>query len=679
MLGLDAAAATPVEVMRAILRMKVDLLWNGGIGTYVKAADESHGEVRDRANDAIRADGNEIRAKVLGEGGNLGCTQRGRVEYAQSGGPERAGGRINTDFIDNSAGVNTSDLEVNIKILLADVARKGRLTRAARDKLLASMTGEVAALVLRNNYLQSQAISVLEQRAPERLSEYQSLIRTLERGGHLNRAIEFLPADDEFPERRKQSLGLTRPELAVVLAYSKIWLSNHLLDSDLPDDPYFASEVQRYFPTPARKRYAREIPRHRLRREIIATATTNSLVNRMGPVFVARAQEDTDADPAAISRAYTIAREIFSMRSLWADIEALDNAVGASVQYAMLYRTGRLLRHTSYWLLRERGDDLHVEKAVRELRAGVGKLTDGADLDVGGEARVQFEATMAELTGGGVPEKLARRVARLALLEPALDIVALSRNERVAVADVARVYFGARRVAGPRLAARRDRSARGRWSLAGDARARACATPPCARIVSSPSRFCARAVRRESPIAWRAGARSEPMRSPAGSARSPKCARLVLRTSPRSPWASTRSATLQMARPQGRLALVITTYERPDALAAVLASVSRQTRRAHRNTDRRRWIGILDTRGHRRIHRARKGAGAPRVAAARRAFASVACAISRSPRRTWTTWCSSTATCCCIRISSPIMRASAAVGSIPRACVCMPTHDRPGG
>jgi glutamate dehydrogenase len=441
LLGLDAASATPVEVLRAILRMPVDLMWNGGIGTYVKAADESHSEVRDRANDAIRADGREIRAKVFGEGGNLGCTQRGRVEYAQSGGPQRAGGRINTDFIDNSAGVNTSDLEVNIKILLTDVARKGRLTRAVRDKLLASMTGEVAALVLRNNYLQSQAISVLEQRAPERLSEYHGLIRTLERGGHLNRAIEFLPGDDEFAERRKQNLGLTRPELAVVLAYSKIWLSNHLLDSDLPDDPYFATEVQRYFPTPARKRYAREITRHRLRREIIATATTNSLVNRMGPTFVARAQEDTDADPAAISRAYTIAREIFAMRSLWADIESLDNTVGASIQYAMLYRTGRLLRHTSYWLLRERGHDLHVEKAVRELRVGIGQLTDGADLGIGGEARAQHDATMAELTGAGVPEKLARSVARLALLEPALDIVALSRDERVPVADVARVYF----------------------------------------------------------------------------------------------------------------------------------------------------------------------------------------------------------------------------------------------
>jgi len=440
-LDLAMPAATPAEVMRAILRMRVDLLWNGGIGTYVKATDESHAEVRDRANDAIRADGREIRAKVIGEGGNLGCTQRGRVEYAQSGGPEQAGGRINTDFIDNSAGVNTSDLEVNIKILLSDVERRGKLTRAARNKLLASMTDEVAGLVLRNNYLQTQALSVLEQRAPERLTEYQSLIRGLERSGNLDRAIEFLPADDEFLERRKKRLGLTRPELSVVLAYSKIWLSNHLLDSDLPDDPYFASEVQRYFPAPMRKRYAREIPRHRLRREIVATATTNSLVNRMGPVFVARAQEETEADPASISRAYTIAREIFSMRSVWADIESLDNAVPADVQYGMFYRASRLLRHTSYWLLRERDKNLGIEDAVRELRAGVEQLIDSIDGAIGGDARTQHDATFAGFVAGGVPDKLARRVARLTLLEPALDIVALARAEQIPVADVARVYF----------------------------------------------------------------------------------------------------------------------------------------------------------------------------------------------------------------------------------------------
>jgi glutamate dehydrogenase len=440
LLDLAVPVATPVEVMRAILRMRVDLLWNGGIGTYVKAQEESHAEVRDRANDSIRADGSEIRARVIGEGGNLGCTQKGRVEYAQSG-ADKAGGRVNTDFIDNSAGVNTSDMEVNIKILLADVARRGRLTRAARDKLLASMTDEVAQIVLHNNYLQSQALSVLEQRAPERLSEYQGLIRTLERGGHLNRAIEFLPAEDEFLERRKQRLGLTRPELAVVLAYSKIWLSNHLLDSDLPDDPYFANEVQRYFPTPMRKRYTREIPQHRLRREIVTTQTTNSLVNRMGPVFVTRAQEETGADPAVIARAYSIAREIFTMRGLWFEIEALDNKVSAAVQYGMFYRAARLLRHTSYWLLRERGRNLHIENTVRELKPGVEALTDQIDEVLEGAARERHDAVHAELAGSAVPEKLARRIARLSMLEPALDIVALAASEKISVIEVARVYF----------------------------------------------------------------------------------------------------------------------------------------------------------------------------------------------------------------------------------------------
>ena len=441
LLDLALPVATPVEVLRAILRMRVDLLWNGGIGTYVKARDESHAEVRDRANDAIRADGREVRARVIGEGGNLGCTQRGRVEYAQSGGAGFAGGRINTDFIDNSAGVNTSDVEVNIKILLADLARKGRITRAARDKLLASMTEEVASIVLHNNYLQSQALSVLEQRASERLTEYQSLIRALERSGHLNRAIEFLPSDDEFGERRKQGLGLTRPELAVVLAYSKIWLSNHLLASDLPDDPYFASEVLRYFPAPVRKRYPQDIRRHRLRREIVTTQTTNSLVNRMGPVFVTRAQEETHADPAAIARAYSIAREIYSMRTLWFDIEALDNKISADVQYGMFYRASRLLRHTSYWLLRERGRNLHIENSVRELRPGVETLAQEIDSVITGAAREQHDRIFSELTGGGVPDKVARRVARLSLLEPALDIVALAANEKMPVIDVARAYF----------------------------------------------------------------------------------------------------------------------------------------------------------------------------------------------------------------------------------------------
>ena len=227
----------------------------------------------------------------------------------------------------------------------------------------------------------------------------------------------------------------------MVLAYSKIWLSNHLLDSDLPDDPYFASEVQRYFPGPMRKRYAREIPQHRLRREIVTTQTTNTLVNRMGPVFVTRAQEETEADPAAIARAYAIAREVYSMRALWLDIESLDNKVSASVQYGMFYRAARLLRHTSYWLLRERGKNLHIENSVRELRPGVEQLADSIDSVIGGAAREQHDAIFAELSGSGVPEKIARRVARVSLLEPALDIVALAASERTPVAEVARAYF----------------------------------------------------------------------------------------------------------------------------------------------------------------------------------------------------------------------------------------------
>jgi glutamate dehydrogenase len=224
--------------------MPVDLLWNGGIGTYVKATDETNTEVGDRANDAVRINGAELKAKVVGEGGNLGLSQRGRMEYAL------AGGRLNTDFIDNSAGVNTSDVEVNIKILLNPLEQAGKLSPADRNKLLARMTDEVAELVLRNNYLQGQALSTLELQAAARLPEYRHLIRSLERSGELNRAIEFLPTDDELAERRKKGLGLTRPELAVVLAYSKIWLSRHLLDSDVTEDPYLSNELDRYFQKP---------------------------------------------------------------------------------------------------------------------------------------------------------------------------------------------------------------------------------------------------------------------------------------------------------------------------------------------------------------------------------------------------------------------------------------------
>src|SRR5712675_233044 len=317
LLGLEQERVAPVEVVRAILRLPVDLLWNGGIGTYVKASEERHGEIGDRANDAVRLDGRELRARVVGEGGNLGFSQRGRIEFAQQG------GRINTDFVDNSAGVNTSDIEVNLKIMLAG-AGKGPTPRGARRRaLLASVTDEVAGKVLRNNYLQSQAISLLEQRSSADLGDHQQLLRALERDGDLNRALECLPSDTEIEERLVRGRGLTRPELAVLLAYGKIALNQALTAADIAADPYLAGELQRYFPARWRRRFATRIAQHRLRGQLIATATTNSILNRMDPGFVMRMAAQTGVEIAAVARAYTIARDSAGLRELWSAIEAL--------------------------------------------------------------------------------------------------------------------------------------------------------------------------------------------------------------------------------------------------------------------------------------------------------------------------------------------------------------------
>jgi len=436
LLGIDAAAATPTEVMRAILKMPVDLLWNGGIGTYVKAADETHADIGDRANDALRVNGAELRCRIVGEGGNLGFSQRGRVEYAQ------AGGRINTDFIDNSAGVNCSDVEVNLKILLHPLMLSGRLRRKARNRLLASMTEEVGELVLRNNYLQSLAISTLQARAAERISELGHVIHALERAGTLNRALEALPADDEILERRRKGLGLTRPELSMLLSYSKIWLSDRLGDTDIADDPFLAAELTRYFPRPVQRRFAREILRHQLKRDIIVTATTNSLVNRMGPVFAIRVQEDTGADVGDIARAYAIAREITGMRELWADVEALDDQVPTSLQYDMMFETTRLLRHLSYWVLRQLGSDLDIERAVSWLRPGIQELMRDLPELIDGEEVAHYDAALVRFAKDGVPPRVARRVASLGAMHAGVDIVEVAHERRAPIGYAARIYFG---------------------------------------------------------------------------------------------------------------------------------------------------------------------------------------------------------------------------------------------
>jgi len=430
------AQATPNETIKAILRSHVDLLWNGGIGTYVKASTESHSDVGDRSNDAVRVDARELNCKVIGEGGNLGVSQLGRIEYA------RRGGRLNSDFIDNSAGVNCSDVEVNLKILLNGAVRAKEMTRAARDRLLVQMTDEVAALVLRNNYLQSQAISTGEFQSKQRLGESAYVIRALERAGDLNRALEFLPSDEEIAERRKAGEGLTRPELAVTLSYGKIWLYRALIHSDVPEDPFLSTELNRYFPAPVQKRFALRIKRHRLRREIIATAITNSLINRMGPVFPVRAQDDTGADPASIARAYSIAREVFAVRDIWSQIEALDNKIPADVQYTAMFQTTRLLVHMSYWLLENRRDDLDIKRAVSRYAPKVALLLrdlPGA-LDVTEQARLA--ALRSRLVEQHVPEPLAARIASLESLHCALDLVEVAMTAHMDIGYAARAYFG---------------------------------------------------------------------------------------------------------------------------------------------------------------------------------------------------------------------------------------------
>ncbi|TLY71510.1 MAG: NAD-glutamate dehydrogenase [Gammaproteobacteria bacterium] len=329
---------------------------------------------------------------------------------------------------------------MNIKILLNPLVAERKLSRGDRNRLLSRQTSEVASLVLRNNYLQSQALSTLEAQSAARLPEFQHLIRSLERSGELSRALEFLPSDDELAERRKSGIGLTRPELAILLAYSKIWLNNHLLASDVPEDPYLSAELERYFPAPVRERFPRAIARHRLRREIIATATTNSLVNRMGPTFVPRAQEDTGAGPAQVARAYSAAREIFAMRALWEHIEALDNKVPAGLQYEGSFQTSRLLRHATYWLLTSRSS-LQVDAAVGEFRAGVRALEAEIPQALTGAELTRFEESRARLAASGMPPPLASRVASLEALNAALDIVEISAAHRASVSETARVYF----------------------------------------------------------------------------------------------------------------------------------------------------------------------------------------------------------------------------------------------
>ena len=437
LLELQQERLAPAEVVRAILRLPVDLLWNGGIGTYVKASEERHGEIGDRANDAVRLDGRELRARVVGEGGNLGFSQRGRIEYAQQG------GRINTDFVDNSAGVNTSDIEVNLKIMLAG-AGQGPAPRGARRRaLLASVTDEVAGKVLRNNYLQSQAISLLEQRSAADLGDHQQLLRALERDGDLNRALEYLPSDTEIEERLVRGRGLTRPELAVLLAYGKIALNQALTAADIAADPYLAGELERYFPARWRRRFASRISHHRLRGQLIATATTNSILNRMDPGFVMRMAAQTGVETAAVARAYTVARDSAGLRELWSAIEALDNRVPAAAQYDALLATRDYVEQLTRRLLlgRARRQSAAIGAEVARLEPAFRALKGLLPASLPGIAHERYQQLYTQQQQAGAPTALAAWLAALPALRATPDLATIALESRRSLTEVAHQYF----------------------------------------------------------------------------------------------------------------------------------------------------------------------------------------------------------------------------------------------
>jgi glutamate dehydrogenase len=430
-LGIAEDALPPAELIRRLLTAPVDLLFFGGIGTFVKARAESHLDVGDRANDALRVDAETIRATVVGEGANLGVTEKARIVYALKG------GLIDTDAIDNSAGVSMSDHEVNIKILLGHAIAEGALDAAAREPLLAQMTDEVAAFVLRDNYLQGIALSVAEAQGPAALDRQIRMMRELERAGRLDRAVEFLPDDETLATRER----LTRPELSVLLAYAKMSLDADLLASTLPEQPEFTPDLAAYFPPELQTRFAHQIATHPLRREIVATTLANDLVNRAGLTFIHDLAAQTGRNVAEITSAYRVTRAVFDLPDLWQAIEALDGTVATKVQYQAALDLIALIEHATLWLLRSNRLDFARETArlgsgARHLAAALPDLLTEAD-------QARLTARAEALAKSGVPDPLARRLAGTGFLTSALEIVELAERTKQPIDRSARTYFAA--------------------------------------------------------------------------------------------------------------------------------------------------------------------------------------------------------------------------------------------
>ena len=434
-IGEEVRTLTPVELIRAALLAPVDLLWNGGIGTYVKASTESSTDVGDKANDAVRVNGKDLQAKVVGEGGNLGVTQLGRIEFA------RAGGRINTDAIDNSAGVDTSDHEVNIKIALTPLVAAGELSESGRDELLARMTDEVAALVLSDNTAQNRVLGATRHHAAPMLSVYGRLIAELVRSGRLNRELEFLPSESQLGERVAAGEGLTSPELAVLMAYVKSTLTREMLASDLPDQPAFAGRLPGYFPTAMRESCPQAIAAHPLAREIVTTETVNAVVNGAGITYAFRLGEEMAASPTDAIRAYAVATEVFALDRLWADVAAQDNRVAASCQDTLQLEIRRLLDRAARWFLTRRPQPLDVTAEIERYRDQVAAQFVRMPRLVCGVEHDNVRADAAALASLGAPVELATRVSYALYTFSLLDVVDVAGERGRSVDECAALYY----------------------------------------------------------------------------------------------------------------------------------------------------------------------------------------------------------------------------------------------
>ena len=435
-LDIEAVALTPNELLSAILRAPVDLLWNGGIGTYVKASTETHGDAGDRANDALRVNGADLRCKMVGEGGNLGFTQRGRIEYALV-----QGGLINTDAIDNSAGVDCSDHEVNIKILLNQLVEAGDLTVKQRNELLASMTDEISELVLADNAAQTLALAIARVQAAPMVNVHGRYIQQLEREGWLNRELEFIPNEKQLADRAAAGGGLTTPEFAVLLAYTKMADIADVSTTSLADDPYLEPDLVRYFPRAIRERFGAAILDHRLRREIILTNVVNQMVNLSGISFDHRMSEETGATTVDVIRAWIATRDIFGITALWDEIESTGGAIAVSTQLGLFLDLRRMAERAVMWLLRHRRPPLPLHETVTAFRPGVELLIDRLTPLVRGPLAEQTTALAAERIVAGVPADLAERSAIWPLMHTSFDLLELSAKHGCTAEEAASAYW----------------------------------------------------------------------------------------------------------------------------------------------------------------------------------------------------------------------------------------------